>query len=84
MAAAQRIDPCFIPAISLTFPRLNGSVIDPRRVLNPVQRTEYIERWRVWCVGKLPHEIPSYINDLFLEESQMQRRYGESASGEWD
>lgn len=84
MAAAQRKDPCFTPEIFSTMPKHQGVVIDPKRIENVSLRLAYIEQWRAWCAGKLPHEIPSYINDLWLEENQIRRRYGESASGDWD
>lgn len=80
----MRSDPCFTPEISLTFPKYRGVVMNPKLIENGHDRVEYIERWRAWCAGKLPHEIPSFINDLFLEERQIQRRCGVSASTEWD
>lgn len=73
------IDPMFDVTARQGMPKLEGLIVDPARVLNPAQRREYTEQWRTWCVGKLPHEIPSFIGDLFREEQRLERQYGGQA-----
>ena len=68
-------DPMWVLEERMTMPKFGGVIVDPVRIENPAARREYIEQWRTWCVGKLPHDIPSFINDLFLEESRLSRRF---------
>ena len=77
-------NPCFQPEIYSTMPRLGGVVVDPARIENHHARREYTEAWRSWCAGKLPHEIPSYINHLFREESRLSRGSNGNTSGDWE
>lgn len=68
-------DPMWNAKVRMTMPLFAGAIVDPSRIEAPVARRDYIEQWRAWCVEKLPHEIPSFIGDLFLEEQRLRRRY---------
>lgn len=64
-----RVGPCWDSKLFSTMPRFGSVVMDPAHIENRPSRQEYTESWRRWCQGKLPHEIPSYIRELFHAET---------------
>ena len=81
---AGRSGPCWDSNLYSTMPRFGGVVMDPRRIESPPAQREYLDQWRSWAAGRLPHQLPSYINEILAEEARLLRGSKGNASTDWD